>query len=88
MTNTSKRLISVLICLTLVLAMLPMAVFAETATTIYVQPNSNWLQANARFAAYFFGNGETWVNCTDPDGDGIFFSVRYFAIYVGVFSLK
>ena len=72
MTNTSKRLISVLICLTLVLAMLPMAVFAETATTIYVQPNSNWLQANARFAAYFFGNGETWVNCTDPDGDGIY----------------
>lgn len=72
MTKTSKRLISVLICLTLVLAMLPMAVFAETATTIYVQPNSNWLTDGARFAAYFFGNGETWLDCTDPDGDGIY----------------
>ena len=72
MTKTSKRLISVLICLTLVLAMLPMAVFAETATTIYVQPNSNWLTDGARFAAYFFGNGETWLDCTDADGDGIY----------------
>lgn len=71
MIKTSKRLISILICLTLVLAMLPMAVFAE-GTTIYVQPNDNWNQSGARFAAYFFGNGETWLDCTDPDGDGIY----------------
>ena len=29
---------------------------------IYLKPNSNWTQSNARFAAYFFGNGEKWVD--------------------------
>lgn len=31
---------------------------------LYLKPNSNWKQANARFAAYFFGNGEIWVSMT------------------------
>ena len=31
---------------------------------IYLKPNSNWTQSNARFAAYFFGNGEKWVSMT------------------------
>ena len=39
--------------------------------TIYVQPNSNWLSGNARFAAYFFGNGEMWVDCVDT-GNGLY----------------
>ena len=39
---------------------------------LYFKPNSNWKQANARFAAYFFGNGTTWVNMVDTDGDGIY----------------
>ena len=69
---TNKRLVSILLCLAMVLAMLPMAVFAETATTIYVQPNDNWKTDGAWFAAYFYGNGETWVACTDEDGDGIY----------------
>ena len=34
-------------------------------TYLYLKPNSNWEQANARFAAYFFGNGNTWVDMTD-----------------------
>ena len=72
MFNKSKRLISLLLCLAMVLAILPTAVFAAAATTIYVQPNSNWLMDGARFAAYFFGNGETWLDCTDSDGDGIY----------------
>ena len=45
---------------------------AATPTKLYLKPNSNWTQANARFAAYFFGNGETWVDMTDSDGDGIY----------------
>ena len=47
---------------------------ADTAynNTLFLKPNSNWTQANARFAAYFFGNGETWVSMTDNDGDGIY----------------
>lgn len=29
---------------------------------IFLKPNSNWTEANARFAAYFFDNGELWVD--------------------------
>lgn len=42
------------------------------ASTLYLKPNSNWIKDGARFAAYFFGNGETWVSMTDEDGDGIY----------------
>lgn len=73
MKATNKRLVSTLLCLAMVLAMLPMAVFAETATTIYVQPNDNWKTDGAWFAAYFYGDsGNTWVACTDEDGDEIY----------------
>ena len=43
-----------------------------TQEYIYLKPNSNWIQANARFAAYFFGNGDKWVDMTDADGDGYY----------------
>ena len=43
-----------------------------TQEYIYLKPNSNWTQANARFAAYFFGNGDKWVDMTDADGDGYY----------------
>ena len=36
---------------------------------LYLTPNANWKQSNARFAAYFFGNGETWVGMTKVDGE-------------------
>ena len=29
---------------------------------LHLKPNSNWTTDNARFAAYFFGNGEKWVD--------------------------
>ncbi|MBQ7346183.1 MAG: hypothetical protein IJW45_09025 [Oscillospiraceae bacterium] len=73
MKSTNKRLVSILLCLAMVLAVLPMAVFAETATTIYVQPNDNWKTDGAWFAAYFYNDsGNTWVACTDEDGDEIY----------------
>ena len=72
MNVSTKRLLSILLSLAMVLAMLPMAVFAETATTLYVKPNANWIKDGARFAAYFFGNGEKWLDCTDADGDGYY----------------
>ena len=36
----------------------------ETAGTIYLQPNSNWLEAEARFAAYFCQSGkpDAWMD--------------------------
>ena len=34
----------------------------------YLKPNANWLQSNARYAAYFFeGNENEWVNMTKVD---------------------
>ena len=36
---------------------------------LYLTPNANWLKDNARFAAYFFGNGETWVSMTKVAGE-------------------
>ena len=39
---------------------------------LFLKPNSNWTQANARFAAYFFGNGTEWISMTDSNKDGIY----------------
>lgn len=44
-----------------------------TEKVVYLKPNSNWMQSNARFAAYFFGGttGEKWVSMTAV-GDGTY----------------
>lgn len=44
-----------------------------TEKVVYLKPNSNWTQSNARFAAYFFGGapGEVWVSMTAV-GDGTY----------------
>ena len=39
---------------------------------LYFKPNANWKKDDARFAAYFFGTGYTWVDMTDIDSDGIY----------------
>ena len=41
-----------------------MSMFAATPEKLYLTPNSEWKTDNARFAAYFFGNGEKWVSMT------------------------
>ena len=44
-------------------------------TVLYLKPNSNWTQGNARFAAYFFNDSKTktvWESMTDYNGDGTF----------------
>lgn len=38
-------------------------------TELYLLPNDDWKQANARFAAYFYGNGEKWISMTKHVGD-------------------
>ena len=43
-------------------------------TVLTLKPNSDWLSANARFAAYFFGNGEKWENMT-ADSTGTVYTV-------------
>ena len=49
-------------------------VTTEADPYIYLKPNSNWTQANARFAVYSWNNDNdtTWVNMTDSDNDGIY----------------
>lgn len=44
----------------------------ESAGKLYLIPNANWTMDNARFAAYFFGNGERWLDMTDADSDGCY----------------
>ena len=44
-------------------------------TILYLQPNTNWKVDNARFAAYFFGNGETWVDATLVEGETDIYAV-------------
>ena len=41
---------------------------------VYLKPNSNWTQSNARFAAYFYADGKEakWFSMNDLDGDGIY----------------
>ncbi|MBO5188782.1 MAG: hypothetical protein J6B59_05775 [Alistipes sp.] len=40
---------------------------------LYLLPNSYWSEANARFAAYFFGNaGNTWVSMTKVGEEGYY----------------
>ena len=56
----------------MILSLLPVMASAATPTTLYMKPNSNWTKDGARFAAYFFGNGEKWVSMTDTDGDGLY----------------
>ena len=47
--------------------------YPEVETTpIYLKPNSNWKADNARFAAYLFGNGETWVDMKEVGCSGIY----------------
>ena len=42
-----------------------MGVSNAWAANLYLLPNSNWKSDNARFAAYFFGNGEKWVSMSN-----------------------
>ncbi len=68
----TKRLFAMLMVIAMMLALLPVMASAATPTTLYLKPNSNWTKDGARFAAYFFGNGTTWVSMTDSDGDGYY----------------
>ena len=70
------RALCLLLALVMVLGMFP-AVRAADGTTLYLVPNSNWKQSNARFAIYYWNASGTnsWVSMTDSDGDGIYEAV-------------
>ena len=72
------RKLSKILALVLVLMMAFAVVSAFSFTSsaapekLYLTPSANWKEGNARFAAYFFGNGEKWVSMTDSDKDGVY----------------
>ena len=68
------RIFALVLAAVLVLGVVSMGIVAMAAApdTLYFKPNTDWKDAGARFAAYFFGNGDTWVSMTDSDGDGIY----------------
>ena len=71
MRKLRKVLVLVLVLMT-VMASFAVTASAATPEILYMTPNANWKQSNARFAAYFFGNGEKWVSMTDSDKDGVY----------------
>lgn len=77
-TRTWKRIVSMLMAVLLFFSITPVSNYmdiisnAAAPTTLYLTPNSNWKQSSAWFAAYFYGNGDTWVKMTDSNGDGIY----------------
>lgn len=82
----TNKLVSLLLVLAMVLTMLPMAVLAEDTTTetvLYLKPNSNWTQANARFAAYLFGSSYVWLDATLVEGTEDIYAVTVPSEYVG-----
>ena len=68
------RIFALVLAAVLVLGVVSMGIVAMAAApdTLYFKPSTDWTTANARFSAYFFGNGEAWVSMTDSDGDGIY----------------
>ena len=80
----TRKLISVVLAMCMIMscfALSGISASAATATdstgaitggqTVYLKPNSNWLQANARFAMYYFGSSNGWVDATKVE-DGIY----------------
>lgn len=51
-------------------------VMSMSAAKLYLTPNSNWKESNARFAAYFFGNGDKWISMTKVAGETDLYEVE------------
>ena len=62
-----KKIFTLFAALAMVMSMF--AANIPAGTKLYLTPNSNWKEANARFAAYFFGNGDAWVSMTKVEGE-------------------
>lgn len=58
--------------------------WGATPEKLYLTPNSNWKVDNARFAAYFFGNGDKWVSMTAVEGETDLYEVTVPAGYPNV----
>ena len=74
MKNTAKILVFI-VALALVFGAIGVSTFAVDDTsdgiTLYLKPNSNWTQSNARFAVYTWDGGNQWFDMTSA-GDGYY----------------
>ena len=74
MKNFAKILVFI-VALALVFGAIGVNTFAVDNTsdgiTLYLKPNSNWTQSNARFAVYTWDGGDQWFNMTSA-GDGYY----------------
>jgi len=72
---SASKALCLLLALVMVLGMLPgPQVRAAEGTALYLVPNSNWKQSNARFAIYYWNASGTsnWVSMADTDSDGVY----------------
>ena len=70
-----RKALCLLLALVMVLGLFPAShARAAEGLTLYLVPNSNWMQDNARFAVYSWNSSGTnaWTDMTDPDGDGVY----------------
>ena len=72
---TIQKALCLILALVMVLGMLPgIQGRAAEGTTLYLVPNANWKQSNARFAIYYWNasGANGWTGMTDSDGDGVY----------------
>ena len=70
-----RKALCLMLALVMVLGMFPaLSVQAAEGTTLYLVPNSNWKQSNARFAIYYWNaaGANAWTDMSDSDGDGVY----------------
>ena len=83
-----KKLLTFIMLLVSVFAVFAVASTSEVEAAapekLYLTPNSNWKVDNARFAAYFFGNGDKWVSMTKVEGETDLYEVAVPAGYPSV----
>ena len=72
MKKTAKILALVLVLVMMFAFASMFTASAATPEKLYLTPNANWKKDNARFAAYFFGNGEKWVSMTYNSELGVY----------------
>ena len=79
MKHTRKIAVALVVMMVFAILMtfvtIPASAANTAGTTLYLKPNANWTQANARFAAYFMNSSKSttkWVSMTDSDADGYY----------------
>ncbi len=86
----TKRLLAVVLTFLMLMSMVTIGMASASAANVelaesgvtmtggeklYLKPSSNWREASARFAAYFFGSSNSWVSMTKVEGETAVYEV-------------